>query len=435
MLWLQSSAFDFGGLPSDARIAAHYEGVMATVSVVEDSQKECYLRVNNKFLMGGTASRFSDGRQGHIPLLLHPDPRRALFLGLGTGATFAVSADHPGLQADGVELIPEVISVLPFFETATGPLATFSQLDIHTADARRFVNCIQESYDVIVADLFHPARDGAGFLYTREHFQTIRSRLSPGGIFCQWLPLYQMDLDVLRTIIRTFLSAFPNGIGFLATNSLQMPIVGLIASDVPLAFEPDYLVSRVNSQTLQRKLAAYELGSLYALLGGFIAGPKDLAGFAGMGPLNTDDHPVVIFQAPRFAYSENEPAYARLLELVDGLDAAANQILKTASESNDGSAGKRLAAYWRARNRFLHAGVGVVQTTDVEKMLAQIRQPLLQVLRESPDFEPAYHPLIAVAKRLRAVNPGAAQKLIWELETVRAQSKDFRTANGQLGNP
>ena len=195
-----------------------------TVFVVEDREGHYYLKVNNKFLMGSTASQFSDGRQGHIPLLLHPNPKRALFLGLGTGVTFAAGALHPSLSADGVELVPEILQVLPYFEKATGSFDKYPQLNIHVADARRYINTSQEFYDLIVADLFHPARDGAGFLYTAEHFDAIRARLAPGGIFCQWLPLYQMDLDVLRLIIRTFLKVFPEGNAFLATSACRHPL-------------------------------------------------------------------------------------------------------------------------------------------------------------------------------------------------------------------
>jgi hypothetical protein len=107
--------------------------------------------------------------------------------------------------------------VLPYFEKSTGRLHDFQRLKIHATDARRFVNTCDQPFDVIVADLFHPDRDGAGFRYTVEHFTAIRSLLNPDGVFCQWLPLYQMDLDVLRTIIRTFMQVFPNGNGVLAT--------------------------------------------------------------------------------------------------------------------------------------------------------------------------------------------------------------------------
>ena len=426
VLWFQSSGFNLVRLDSGSRIAAHIEGVMAAVTVVEDSRKEFYLKANNKFVMGGTASQFSDRRQGHIPLLLHPGPKRALFLGLGTGATFTASADYPHLEADGVELVPEVIQVLPYFEKATGPLHKYPQLHLHVADARRFVNASRESYDVIVADLFHPARDGAGFLYTVEHFQRIRTLLAPGGIFCQWLPLYQMDLDVLRTIIRTFLHVYPEGTGFLATYSLQTPIVGLIASKAPLVFSPDYFEKRLRDPGLLTKLRLYRLQGPYSLFGCFIAGPKDLTKFAGMGPLNTDDRPLVIFQAPRFAYNENEPPYVRLLTLVDQLNPLPQQILELAGSPDGNTIGERFTAYWRARDHFLHAGVGVRQTTNIGEMLAQVQKPLLSIIRESPDFEAAYDPLITMAQHLYSIDPKAAENLLTELEVANPQRSEAR---------
>ena len=105
-------------LPAGGKIVAHAEGVMATVTVVQDAGHDRYLKVNNHFVMGGTASFFSDARQALIPLLLHPRPQQALFLGLGTGATFGAAALYPGLQADGVELVPEIVPLLAPFPSA-----------------------------------------------------------------------------------------------------------------------------------------------------------------------------------------------------------------------------------------------------------------------------------------------------------------------------
>lgn len=114
-------------------ILEHRDGVMASVSVVKDRQNEVHLKINNRFQMGGTSSIFSDRREGHIPLLLHANPHKALFLGMGTGATLAAAADHPGLQAEGVELIPEVVPLLHHFDRSTGDLNRFSQLKIVVA--------------------------------------------------------------------------------------------------------------------------------------------------------------------------------------------------------------------------------------------------------------------------------------------------------------
>ena len=166
-------------LPPGGKIVAHREGVMAAVTVVQDG-RERFLKVNNHFVMGGTASYFSDARQALIPLLLHPRPAKALFLGLGTGITFGAAELYPGLSADGVELVPEIVPLLPLFRRAAdGPLDQ-ERLKVFTADARRFVNAGDNKYDVIMADLFHPARDGAGSLYTVEHFQAITGAAEAG---------------------------------------------------------------------------------------------------------------------------------------------------------------------------------------------------------------------------------------------------------------
>jgi spermidine synthase len=431
VLGLHPTGFHNTALSHGHRIAAHLEGIMATVTVVADRNDDFFLKVNNKFLMGGTASRFSDARQGHIPLLLHPHPRRALFLGLGTGATFAASSAYTNMAAEGVELIPEVIELLPYFEKATGPLGNNHRLRLHVADARRFIGNAQNTYDVIVADLFHPARDGAGFLYTVEHFAAIRDHLTPDGLFCQWLPLHQMDLDLLRMIVRTFLHVFPEGNAILATYSLKTPIVGLIAGKRSLRYTPDYFRRRLDDPDLAEELGRYRLDRFYNLFGTFIAGPDDLYRFSGRGPLNTDDLPGVIFKAPRFAYlqGETEPAYDRLLELIRTFDPVPELFLTMDDSAESQEISARLSAYWRARDRFLQAGVGIRPTEDMGKFISQVQAPLLAIVRESPDFEAAYNPLLAMARRLQVTHPEAADRLLMELEDAnpgRREASEIR---------
>jgi spermidine synthase len=423
-LGLHPTGFHIASLDPTHRIAAHREGIMATVTVVADRNDDVLLKVNNKFLMGGTLSRFSDGRQGHLPLLLHPHPRRALFLGLGTGATFAAAAPYPDMQAEGVELIPEIIELLPFFERATGPLGDNPRLRLHVADARRFIGNAPKTYDVIVADLFHPARDGAGFLYTVEHFAAIRDHLAPQGLFCQWLPLHQMDLDLLRMIVRTFLHVFPEGNAILATYSLKTPIVGLIAGKMPLRYASDYFHRRIDGHGLAEELSAFRLDRFYNLFGAFLAGPGDLYRFCGTGPLNTDDLPGVLFKAPRFAYRQSEPAHLRLLALIRAFQPAPEQFLTLDNSAESREVSARLSAYWRARDRFLHAGVGIRPTEDVGQLLSQVGAPLLSIVRESPDFDAAYTPLVAMARRLQVTHPEAADRLLMELEDANPRRRE-----------
>ncbi len=291
----------------------------------------------------------ADARQALLPLLLHPAPRRALFLGLGTGVTAATAALDPRLDVDAVELLPEVIAASTHFRRAVFGSASQPRLHLIAADARRFVRTAPERYDVIVADNFHPARSGSGSLYTVEHFRAIRQRLADGGLFCQWLPLHQLDLDTLHSIVRSFLAVYPDGAALLATNSLDTPVVGLLARRAAGRLELEAIRARLATADLPRKPADFGLPDELALLGSFIAGPRALARFAGDAPLNTDDRQVVAYRAPRITYVADSAPRDRLLALLREVDIEPAEILAAA----DSAEGPRLAAYWSARDRFL----------------------------------------------------------------------------------
>src|SRR2546430_8201381 len=129
---------------------------------------------------------------------------------------------------------------MPQFEPYNFAPQQKPQLRLFVADARRFVRVTDAQYDVIVADLFHPARDGAGTLYTLEHFRAIRNRLAPGGLFCQWLPLHQLDEEMLRVIVRTFLEVFPDTRAWLLRFNVDTPVLGLIGTLEPTKYPPGW---------------------------------------------------------------------------------------------------------------------------------------------------------------------------------------------------
>ena len=224
----------FVDLPEDARLVSYVDGVTAAVSVVEDADGVSRLRIDNRQQEGSSATRFVDGRQALLPLLLHPArdgaPLRALFLGLGTGVTASTAADVPGLDVDAVELLPEVVIASRHFTQAFDDGVPNPHLHLLVADARRYVRTTSRTYHVIVADNFHPARGGSGALYTVEHFAAVRERLTGDGLFCQWLPLHQLDLATLRSIVRSFMTVYPHGRAMLASNSLGTPTIGLVGN-------------------------------------------------------------------------------------------------------------------------------------------------------------------------------------------------------------
>ncbi|MCR5869243.1 spermidine synthase [Aquincola sp. J276] len=405
----------FVQVPEGGRIVQLAEGPMAVVSVVEDAAGVARLRINNRQQEGSSDSLAADARQALLPLLLHPAPRQALFLGLGTGVTAGSAAQDAGLQVRAVELLPEVIDAAGEFGRRVFGQATPPRLQSVAADARRFVRTDGGAYDLIVADNFHPARSGSGALYTVEHFAAVQARLAPGGLFCQWLPLHQLDLPTLRSIVRSFHAVYPGGWMLLATHSLDTPVVGLLARQGGGGFGVAQVQARMAQAALPAAPAAFGLPDAWSVLGSFVAGPAALGAWSAGAPLNTDDHPVVAYAAPRITYAPDSRPAQRLLALLQALDAQPQEVLGSAAPATDAA---RLAAYWRARDGFLQAGQGVRPSADVRQMLDQVREPLLSVLRTSPDFEPARLPLQRMADALAATDAQAARQLRDELQAT-----------------
>ncbi|CAN7730766.1 fused MFS/spermidine synthase [Variovorax sp. LjRoot290] len=422
-------ALAFIDLPEGGRVITYREGVAAAVSVVEDAAGVARLRINNRQQEGSSATLHADARQALLPLLLHPAPKRALFLGLGTGVTATAAARDPTLQVDAVELLPEVIAASAHF---TGSLESGSpedRLRVMAADARRFARTAPERYDVIVADNYHPARSGTGSLYTVEHFGAVRKLLTAHGVFCQWLPLHQLDLDSLRSIVQAFLAVNPHGWATLATNSLETPVLGLIAGGDGEGFDRAQLTERLATTRLPQRLADFGIADEFGLLGGFVAGPSALTRFAGNAPANTDDRPIVSYRAPRITYAPDSLPQDRLFALLHELALEPHDLV---SGGSDAAWSQRLAAYWVARDRFLEAGRGVRPSNDVRRMLSQVREPLLAALRTSPDFRPAYDPLLHMAVALARTDSAGALSLLTELQQVQPARPEAAQASAEL---
>lgn len=400
------------------------EGVMATLAVVEGQDAHRYLKVNNHFTMGGTASRYSDHRQTHIPLLMHDDPRSVLYLGIGTGITLDAARYHRHVAVTGVELIPETLPLMHYFGTDPESADWQQPPKLVVADARRYVLSTRQQFDVIIGEIYHPARDGAAYLYTVEHFTAVRSRLSDSGVFCQWLPLFQLDLPTLKTIIRSFLHVFPSTRLHLGHNSLQQPILCLEGAVQLRQYPANWLSDRVHDRALQHQLVNLRLNSDFALFGGYLGSSKALRRFVGEGPLNTDDHPVVNFQAPLLAYDDEEPPVQRLVTIVRSLSGARESIVSPAFATD-------MDRYWQARDQFLLSAAQMDQYAP-EDRAARLVSELLGVVSISGDFEPAYFTLLAIAQELYGTNPGASYQLLQDLHTASPEHSEALLMRNQL---
>lgn len=267
------------------------------VSVIE-RRGERLVRTDNHYNLGGTADRVHQERQGHLPLLLHPGARKVVHLGAATGISAGASLAHPVEKLFVVELVPGVAHAAErFFADANRGVYADPHTRVVVDDARNFLGHTRERFDVVVADLFVPWRAGTGSLYAREHFAAVRQRLEPGGLFCQWLPLYQLTRREFEVLAATFVDVFPRAALWRGDFFGAFPIAALVGwrdEVTPVASVAE--ATRALAARGETDRWVTDPSGVWALYVGPL-GP--LADALAEAPRNSDDRPRIEFLSAR----------------------------------------------------------------------------------------------------------------------------------------
>ncbi len=304
----------------------HSEGLGATVDVFDAVDGGRHIAINGKIV---ASTNFLDMRlqlvMGCLGPLLHPAPRDVLIIGLGTGVTSGAAAAHPAVERlTVVELTPGVADAAKLFAQWNGDLLESRKLSLVFDDGANFVRHTARRFDVISSDPIDPFTAGSGTLYSIEHFAASRKKLAPGGIFCQWLPLYQLSESDFAAVLRTFAEAFPEfSFWFTGTDCI------LVGSERPLV--PEGIAAAFRDPGFQALLAPYGFECPERVLATWFAGGAALRAAAARGELNSVNRPILEYSAP-LALPESRVAenLAALLpargsapaELVAGFDMA-----------------------------------------------------------------------------------------------------------------
>lgn len=187
--------------------------------------------------------------QTRLPLLLHPDPKSILLLGLGTGISAGGTLAYPQLERTAVELSQGAIDAAgQWFAPVNNHV--MSQLRVVRDDARHYLMASQRQYDVIVGDLFHPDLVGRSALLSVQQFARAKQHLSDNGVFVQWLALNQFTVEAFEIILRSFQQEFPDAVVFV--DAFRVALVGRKpGADTPLATAVLNNLSRLNESQQQ----------------------------------------------------------------------------------------------------------------------------------------------------------------------------------------
>ena len=278
------------------RLVRRWNSAYGWIDVVQRVETGAFkIRQNLHYRFGTTGGNVREYRQAHIPLLLHEHPTDVLFMGLGTGLTAGGAVPHQEVKSIvAVELIPEVVEAARVLAEHNYRVVDHSKVEIHIDDARHDLLANDRKYDVIVSDLFVPWESETGYLYTVEHYQIASRRMKADGLFCQWLPLYQVGEREFELIANSFASVFPNTTLWWGQLQSRSPVIALIGTKSPINFDSIRIANRLHN--LKQQVARIDpniatpeyLSDLY--IGDWKLQPSAM--------LNTDEHPRVEFLTP-----------------------------------------------------------------------------------------------------------------------------------------
>ena len=317
-------------LPADylaigATLIEAREGREANLAVLRRSPDVLRLEIDRWWQ--GQDRRSHQIMAAHLPLLLHPAPRRVLVIGAGAGQTPERVTWYPVEAVDCVDVEPEVFDLI----AAHFPSAWMGDPRVRLVheDGRHHVATTPERYDVISIEVGQVFRPGVAAFYTADFYQRASARLEPGGVLSQFVPLPFFTPEELAGVLASFLAVFPHAT--LWSNTSELLLIG--GRDQ----EPHLERARVETALADARIAEDLRFSPWGgpgewlerpevLLGGFLCGPKGLRALAHGASPYRDDRPVLEYSAavvanPRGHEAETLPLLEARLDPIDGADA------------------------------------------------------------------------------------------------------------------
>jgi spermidine synthase len=300
---------------TDSTLLSWEDGKLAQIAVIEDSDGIRTLLINGK---ADASTGMGDMRTqlllGHLPVLLAPDdPQgRAMVIGLGSGVTAGAVASWPYDAVTAAEIEPAVVRGASFFSEVNGNVLEDEKVDLRVDDARRVLDRDDGTFHLITSEPSNLWMSGVSLLFTREFFDLAAGKLDESGVFCQWIHLYQVGEDDVKTLVATMSGSFPHIVAFADGTDLLF-----VASRKPLDLDPTNWRSRLETNPAALdSLAASGIRQARDIASGIIADERALRAWSAGAILHTDDHPILEFTAARrMGFDRSSPILASIVRV------------------------------------------------------------------------------------------------------------------------
>jgi spermidine synthase len=278
------------------------DGSDATVSVesaaYRNASTNLTLRINGKPDATSRGDLSTQILLAQLPLMMKPDSKDVFCFGMGSGITAGSVLGYPIEHLTVAENCAPVLRAAKLFEPWNNGVLTNNRARIFHEDARTVLKLNVQKYDVIISEPSNPWMIGVGSVFSREFYELAASRLKMGGIMTQWFHTYELDDRTLNLVLRTFGAVFPN---------MEIWDVGdgdivLLGSSQPWKSDLETYNRAFQLEGPRRDLSAIGLTSAETVMARQLASQRTAYALSGPGLIQSDDMPVLEYEAPRAFY-------------------------------------------------------------------------------------------------------------------------------------
>jgi len=278
---------------SSAQVLYVTEGMNASVAISRWEDGQRMFHVSGKVEASSEPHDMRLQRMlGHLPALIHPQPRSVLVVGFGAGVTAGSFVTYPGIERIVIcEIEPRIPpTAARYFQREQHDVLRDPRVTVVYDDARHYILTTRETFDIITSDPIHPWVKGTATLYSTEYFNLCRRRLNPGGVITQWVPLYESDFPTVKSELATFFEVFPNGTIWANDVDGSGYDTVLLAANGPLRIDAAAIERRMRTESSWISASLGEVGFFSAtdLLATYAGRAQDLRPWLNGAQINRD---------------------------------------------------------------------------------------------------------------------------------------------------
>jgi len=145
----------------------------------------------------------------HVPLSVHPNPKKVLVIGAGDGGAIREVVKHDKVeQVDHVEIDEEVINVSKQFFPHVAQALDHPKVNRIVQDAVEFIKSKENEYDVILVDSTDPVGPAIQ-LFERAFYENCKKALKDDGILVPLAEGFFYHKDIIKGLFDKNKGLFP----------------------------------------------------------------------------------------------------------------------------------------------------------------------------------------------------------------------------------